>query len=580
MVERGGGVDETLPAASSDAPSPSARALEDLPQLPVVEPSVYVRGAEIARGGMGRLHAARDRRVGRPVAVKELLDPSPAAAVRFEREALVTARLQHPAIVPVYEAGRWPSGEPFYAMKHVAGSSLDAVVAARRSLRERIALVPHVIAVADALAYAHSRRIIHRDLKPANVLVGDFGETVVIDWGLAKDLGAPAEDEAAEPARGDGSLTVAGQAMGTPAYMPPEQARGEPVDERADVYALGAMLYHVLAGRMPYAASSAQETLRLVELGPPRPLREVEPGVPPELFTIVDKAMARDPARRYPTARQLAEDLRRYQTGQLVSAHVYTMGALVGRWVRRHRAVMAMAALMLVAVAATSAVAVARVVRARGEAERERARAEEGRREAVRAREEAEQRRSQAARAAEALVEAWARAEHEGSLAPCFVDDGEVLIELEIGDGGAARADLMKGEGPPAECALARARTWSFPAATLPGLYGLTIRRSGPDLSITFARVDKDYLRAKIKARFLAGMEACYQELLRVEPNAAGVVKVSFAIEPDGTVTIEKIASFDARMAACVRERASTWRFPRPEQRIEATYPFEFGRHP
>src|SRR5262249_39665936 len=158
-----------------------------------------------------------------------------------------------------YEAGRWPTGEPFYAMEMVRGVSLDHVIPGKRTLDERLALLPNVIAAADALAYAHSQHIIHRDLKPGNVLVGKFGETVVIDWGLAKDLENP-NDAPPKPAApvpfptdaADAGLTVAGSVMGTPSYMPPEQARGEVVDERADVYSLGAILYSVLAGRPPY----------------------------------------------------------------------------------------------------------------------------------------------------------------------------------------------------------------------------------------------------------------------------------------------------------------------------------------
>src|SRR5215470_4880409 len=166
------------------------------PALAVVDRTVYEVRGEIARGGLGRILEARDQRLDRPVAIKELLAEHLATgglAGRFAREALLTARLQHPAIVPVYEAGLWPDGAPFYTMKLVEGESLEAAVRARPTLEERLGLLPHVIDVANALAYAHGRRIIHRDLKPANVLVGAFGETVVIDWGLAKQLGPPGE---------------------------------------------------------------------------------------------------------------------------------------------------------------------------------------------------------------------------------------------------------------------------------------------------------------------------------------------------------------------------------------------------
>src|SRR5262249_17423779 len=145
---------------------------------PVVARSCYSFRSEVASGGMGRILLARDPRADRTVAIKEVLNSDPAAWARFEREARITARLQHPAIVPLYEAGHWPSGEPFFAMKMVEGRPLDKVIAKTEHLEDRLKLLPIVKAVVDALAYAHSRRIIHRDLKPANVLVGDFGETI------------------------------------------------------------------------------------------------------------------------------------------------------------------------------------------------------------------------------------------------------------------------------------------------------------------------------------------------------------------------------------------------------------------
>src|SRR5262249_3167731 len=160
----------------------------DAIRLPPVDPARYHIVREFARGGLGRILEVRDLRIDRVVALKEMLRDSDPAYARFVREAMITARLEHPAIVPVHDIGRWPSGEPFYSMKLVSGRSLHEVIRDTPSLDGRLALVPNVIAVADAIAYAHNQGIIHRDLKPANVLVGAFGETVVIDWGLAKDL--------------------------------------------------------------------------------------------------------------------------------------------------------------------------------------------------------------------------------------------------------------------------------------------------------------------------------------------------------------------------------------------------------
>jgi len=369
-------------------------------RLPEVDDAHYIGQTEIARGGMGKIVAAEDRRLGRPVALKVLLEPAGDALGRFEREALITARLQHPGIVPVYEAGRWPSGEPFFSMKHVAGRPLDRVIAELRTLEDRLALLPRIAAAADAIAYAHSRRIVHRDLKPGNVLIGEFGETVVIDWGLAKDLDAGDSPEsenrikerptvravdAVEPpergARADvtqrktvdrSTLTIAGAVMGTPAYMAPEQARGEPVDQRADVFALGAMLYHLLAGIPPYNARTATEVIAAAALAKVVPLREREEGAPHDLIAIVERAMDPIPANRYPTAKELAEELRRFQTGQLVSAHRYTTAQKLARWVKKHRAAVTIGALSIVVLGVAGTLAIRQIVLERDAAEYER----------------------------------------------------------------------------------------------------------------------------------------------------------------------------------------------------------------
>src|SRR4051794_9936002 len=155
--------------------------------LPSTDINHYELLGEVARGGIGRIVKAHDRRLNREVALKQLHDARGGQA-RFAREALLTARLQHPSIIPVHEIGQFASGEPFFAMKLVHGQSLRDAIRERPTLEERLELLPNALAVADAMAYAHSQRVIHRDLKPSNVLIGAFGETVVIDWGLAKDL--------------------------------------------------------------------------------------------------------------------------------------------------------------------------------------------------------------------------------------------------------------------------------------------------------------------------------------------------------------------------------------------------------
>ena len=350
----------------------------DYAHLAAVERCHYAITSEIAKGGMGRIVEARDLRLGRRVAIKELLPKHRDAARRFEREARITARLQHPAIIHVYEAGVWPGGEPFFAMPRVVGRSLDKVVGERATLRDRLALLPNVIAVVDALAYAHSERVVHRDLKPSNVLVGEFGETVVIDWGLAKDLGAPPTVDPQESLQMQAQLalreqTLSGTVVGTPAYMAPEQARGDPVDERADVYALGALLYKVLVGHAPYTGASGDDVIARVKAGPPIPAQDREPGAPADLAAIVAKAMARELADRYAHAGELAQDLKLFQTGQLVAAHRYTSRQLLARWLRRNRVPIAIGTVSIAALAIVATVSLRRILTEKGRTEARRA---------------------------------------------------------------------------------------------------------------------------------------------------------------------------------------------------------------
>jgi WD40 repeat protein len=371
----------------SDAPA-SEHPASDAPSatVPTLRPGLgrYEILGEQGEGGLGRVLRARDRSLDRLVAVKELKEPTPEAAARFVREVMLTARLQHPSIISIYEIGARDDGSPFYAMKLVEGRPLDQVIADTTSLTERIALLPHAAAVADAIAYAHDRGIIHRDLKPANVIVGPFGETVVIDWGLAKDLRASAPagsgpdvaaalvDETQLPL----VRTQAGAMLGTPAYMPPEQMRGATVDERADVFALGGILYHVLTGRAPYDSDSFRDAVARIAAGTPIALAEREPRIPAELATIVEKAMAADPRDRYRTAKELAADLGRYRTGQLVGAHHYTPARLAIRFAKRHKAGFLAAAAFVTALSVSGAFGLRGIVRERDRAEAARAQAE------------------------------------------------------------------------------------------------------------------------------------------------------------------------------------------------------------
>jgi hypothetical protein len=402
---------EAAPLQDTVVPS-TAAPIPDIAPPAMPQEGRYAITSEIARGGMGRVVEATDTVLGRTVALKEALSIDPETVRRFQRETRITARLEHPAIVPVHDAGFSPNGSPFYVMRKVGGRPLEDLVARADSLNARLALVPHVVAAAHAVAHAHERGIVHRDIKPSNILAGDLGETIVIDWGLAKAIDEKDEPDAPvqRVIEADDSLkTRAGIVFGTPGFMAPEQLRGAPVDERCDVYALGATLYHLLARRPPHHAKGAEEMMRGAVDGPPKPLAALVVGVPPELLTIVDKALAHDASRRYQDAGALAEDLQRFLTGQLVASHYYTPRERVARFVRKHRAAVGIAVFAVVALAAVATVMFVRI-------RDERDRADEQARIAVAEKKAAEEQREQVVQKARELTLTNAR--HASSADP------------------------------------------------------------------------------------------------------------------------------------------------------------------
>ncbi len=314
---------------------------------------------------MGRVVEAFDSKLGRTVALKEVL-PRTGESVerRFLREIRVTARLEHPSIVPVYDSGVTAEGRPFYVMRRVTGRPLDELIKRARGLDERLMLLPAVLRAIDAIAHAHRRGVIHRDLKPANILVGELGESIVIDWGLAKVIGETDPDEPdslAELKAGDSLQTQFGAVFGTPGFMPPEQARGEALGFGGDVYALGATLYQLLAGTPPHSGTSLTDVMDKTLSTNVTPLRVLAPGAPVELAAIVDKALAFDATQRYRDASELAEDVRRFEAGQLVAAHHYTSRQRLGRFVRRYRSLLLLGAIALSALTVFGVLGILRV---------------------------------------------------------------------------------------------------------------------------------------------------------------------------------------------------------------------------
>lgn len=288
--------------------------------LPAADRYADVR--EIGRGGMGRVVEARDVLLGRKVAHKHLLADHPALRRRFDVEALVTAQLDHPGIPAVFDVQADREGLPSYTMQLLRGESLAKRLKDARTFEERMRLLPVLVKVAHTLAYAHERGVVHRDVKPDNVMVGNHGEAALLDWGIAKVRGlAEGETDGVQlPETQEVAQTAHGSVLGTPAYMAPEQARGEvaQVDERSDVFALGAMLYHLLAGHAPYRGDKLTDVLHQARQGTPPPIDKAAAFAPEPLRQIAAKAMHPDPAQRYQTAGQFAADVENLQAKAVV----------------------------------------------------------------------------------------------------------------------------------------------------------------------------------------------------------------------------------------------------------------------
>ncbi|MGE0434651.1 MAG: tetratricopeptide repeat protein, partial [Planctomycetota bacterium] len=376
-------------------------------------------GGELGRGGLGVVLAARDTAIDRDVAIKLVLAPENRVALaRFVEEGRITGQLEHPNIVPVYELARDPD-QPYLAMRLVRGRTLQEIIRAAKARGrrsgwadlQRDGRLDMFLKVCDAIAYAHSRGVIHRDLKPANVMVGEFGEVMVMDWGLAKLIGADnkaptvagmsggsgerrhlpsgrrlASTPLTTPTPGSSGSpptapnTMDGDIVGTPAFMPPEQARGEvdQLDERADIFALGAMLYSLLTFEPPYRADGPLQVLvKAAQRNLESPLRRApSQRIPRDLDAIVMKAMSAEPARRYRRVTDLADDIRAASAFEPISARRLPLWSRLVRMARRHPVVLMVASVLMVAAGVVVAV-LAEASAAQARTEQHRASAEQ-----------------------------------------------------------------------------------------------------------------------------------------------------------------------------------------------------------
>ncbi len=346
----------------------------------------------LGQGGIGRVFLGFDKKIGREVAIKEPIEEKLGAnktrvLARFVREARISGQLEHPGIIPVYEFGTKANGIPFYVMKRVQGrrlkEAIESCVAFREEdeLRMRLALLPAFISICDAVGYSHSRKIIHRDLKPSNIVLGEFGEAIILDWGLAKRLDEEADSEEEIPSAApsleemaDSFHTMQGALVGTPSYMSPEQIdkRFGDVGTESDVYALGAILFLMLTGEKPYAGTPREVMKQVASFEPSPSPRSRRSSIPSELAAICEKAMAKRKENRFKDAAELAFELKAFRDGRIVSVYAYSRRELFARFVSRNKAAIAAAAVVIVSIVAGAGLALnfaadARVARARAE---------------------------------------------------------------------------------------------------------------------------------------------------------------------------------------------------------------------
>lgn len=331
----------------------------------------------LGQGGIGRVFIGFDKNIRREVAIKELISDQPdkdkdTNMARFVREAKITGQLEHPGIVPVYELDKRPDGTSFYVMKYVHGRTLfESILGCRADTEEeafqkRIKLLGNLISVLEAMGYAHSKGVIHRDLKPSNIILGEFGETIILDWGLAKKS---IDDNFEEPCKvdiealeddGDSMLTKQGELLGTPSYMAPEQIDPKfgRVDAQTDVYTLGIILFMLLTGKKPYAGRGKEVLKPIVSDDPSPSPRSYGSFIPHELAAICEKAMSKDKKERFMDANEFLAELKAYRDGRLVSIYAYSKGELLRRFIAHNKLALSAITAVVIAIVIGSGFAV------------------------------------------------------------------------------------------------------------------------------------------------------------------------------------------------------------------------------
>lgn len=317
----------------------------------------------IDQGGIGRVSLAYDETIGRRVAVKELLDEytlnDPAnteVTNTFIHEAKITGKLEHPGVVPVYELGKRNDGQPYYVMRYVKGETLERSLKkcvptdTETAFARRLKLLDILIAVCDTVAYAHAKGVIHRDLKPANIISGNYGETIVLDWGLAQVV----EDsdntyfyrEVLTHQRHTFSDHTTSEVMGTPAYMAPEQFQGI-ASKASDVYSLGVILYRILTGNLPYHESLDDIKNQIDSPQSSPSVKQANPNAQPELIAICAKAMHKQAEERFADAGELAAELKAFREGRMVNIYAYSKQELLRRFLNQNKTLMIMVAMLM-----------------------------------------------------------------------------------------------------------------------------------------------------------------------------------------------------------------------------------------